>query len=394
MRPLRLLGDILERLKLGDFTQVVGAKSNDEIGALSEAFELFVASFRQIVFQLKDLIHRTRQTSSELRGSSDKATSALGKMSGSTEDIRKKIATLDGEVSQSRQSAGDVRDFISRVAGLITDQAEAITQSSAAIQQMSHATQEIARVAEEKLATAEALQQQAVSGQSEMHETIRLIKQVAESAEMTMEMIEIIQNIASETDLLAINAAIEAAHAGDYGKGFAVVAEEVRRLAESSEESARRIRETLTHVTQHMGRSEESTVRTNAIFSGIVDDIKNVAHSMGELRQVTQELASSGNEVLRALESLLSMTQNVKASSASMNEQVDWIAGSMETLASFSSDAKRSVEELSAGIQEVFATADALRDEGVRNTEIVSELEALVQHFKTDSADQGPSPRG
>ncbi|HPB67005.1 MAG TPA: methyl-accepting chemotaxis protein, partial [Spirochaetales bacterium] len=291
--------------------------------------------------------------------------------------MKNKIVHLDGEVSSSSKSAEDVDSYLSRLSELIADQASAINQSSASIEQMSASINNIAMAAEEKLRVANELESTALEGQSEMEETEQTIKKVSDSASVIMEMIQIIQDIASKTNLLAMNAAIEAAHAGDFGKGFAVVADEIRNLAESSAESAKQITQSLGEVTDYIAVSTSSTEKTGRIFSDIVEQIKGVAMSMSEMKNATGELSIGAKQILEALGSLVSTTEEVKGSSVDMKARVTAIVEAMRSVAAISSDTKYGMEEITIGIDEIYKAAESISRAGGENSESVATLKAL-----------------
>jgi methyl-accepting chemotaxis protein len=388
LRPVGLLTAIVGDLKNSDLTHTIDYKSQDELGSLAQVFNEFILSFKQIILHLRDVVRKTRGISAGLAESSSRASAALEQIGSNAEAMKDRMSVLDGEVALSNKSATDVRTFISEVARMIEEQSTAVSQSSASIEQMSASIQNIARVAEEKLAIADSLESSALSGEGEMKTTIQLIEKVTESANATMKITGVIDQIANQTNLLAINAAIEAAHAGEAGRGFAVVASEVRTLSESSGKSAHEMNNTLAGIAQDVGSSEQSINKTSGIFSEIVGLIKEVAASMAELQRSTGELASGSDQVLRALGALQNISDTVHSSSSAMDKQTSLIADSMESLAQVSAEAKNGMNEIAIGIREVYSSAESVSEAGTENSENVDALEKLIDSFKVDGGEE------
>jgi len=226
-----------------------------------------------------------------------------------------------------------------------------------------------------------------MDGQTEMEETESLIKKVADSASVIMEMIQIIQDIASKTNLLAMNAAIEAAHAGEFGKGFAVVADEIRNLAESSAESAKAITDSLGEVSQYIKVSETSTAKTGVVFSRIVGQIKEVSQSMSEMKNATYELSIGAEQILEALASLVDTTEEVKSSSGEMTGRIASITTAMMRVSEISADTRGGMEEQTLAMAEIYQAAEDISKAGVRNSESVRDLQGLVDKFVVRGAE-------
>ncbi len=389
LKPIVAYVEAFKAASTGDLSVRAEVRAKDEIGRIANYFNDFIGTLESMVREVKGLTDSTERISQDLAASSEETAASLHEIRVNTEGMKNKIVHLDSEVSSSVKSAEDVDSYLSRLSELIADQASAINQSSASIEQMSASINNIATAAEEKLRVASELETTALDGQTEMEETVQTIKKVSASAGVIMEMIQIIQGIASTTNLLAMNAAIEAAHAGEFGKGFAVVADEIRALAESSAESARQITQSLGEVSGYISVSETSTERTGEIFSRIVDQIKGVAMSMSEMKNATHELSIGAQQILEALGSLVSTTDEVKGSSVDMKSRVAVIADAMRSVSAISRDTKYGMEETTIGIDEIYKAAEAISKAGGENSESVSALKELIERFTVGDADAG-----
>ena len=389
---LKPLGHYVKTFQLaatGDLTARATGGAQDEIGRIAGFFNEFIASLEGMVREVKVVTESANQISDELESSSERTAASLHEIRMNTEGMKDKIGRLDSEVLASARSADDVKDFISRLTELIQSQAAAINESSASIEEMSASITNIAKASEEKLRIANELESTALDGQSEMEETEQLIKKVADSTSVIMEMIQIIQDIASKTNLLAMNAAIEAAHAGEFGKGFAVVADEIRNLAESSAESARAITDSLGEVTEFIKVSEASTAKTGEVFSRIVGQIKDVSQSMSEMKNATYELSIGAGQILEALSSLVETTEEVKSSSSEANERIGSISEALKSVSDISADTRSGMEEEALAMNEIYRAAEDISKAGVKNSESVRNLRALVDRFIVESKEIG-----
>lgn len=403
LKPIASYVEAFKSASTGNLTIRADVKAQDEVGRIARFFNDFIGTLEGMVREVKNVAGSAERISLDLASSSEQTAASLHEIRVNTEGMKNKIVHLDSEVSSSSRSADDVNTYLARLSELIGEQASAINESSASIEEMTASIGNIAKAAEEKLRIANDLETTALDGQSEMEETEQVIKKVAASASVIMEMIQIIQDIASKTNLLAMNAAIEAAHAGEFGKGFAVVADEIRNLAESSAESAKQITQSLGEVADYIAVSETSTEKTGEIFTRIVEQIKDVAWSMSEMKNATHELSIGAQQILEALGSLISTTEEVKGSSVDMKQRVATIVDGMRSVAAISSDTKYGMEEITIGINEIYKAAEAISKAGGENSGSVSALKELVERFtvgdsgeplRTGDSQNGNAPGG
>ncbi len=356
--------------------------SEEDDHSVYTALKLMVGNLNDLIQKIKMNTNATKRISEDLAISSESSAGSLEHIRVNMDQLKDKVVHLAGEIDQSSEGVDHVKDFVTHVNQQISSQSTAISESSTAIEEMSASIQSIAKISDEKLRVVNELEKTASVGESEMKDSMEIIKKVADSANIMIEMISVINGIAEQTNLLAMNAAIEAAHAGDSGKGFAVVADEIRKLAEDTSKNSKEISNSLKEVIHYIQISEESTGKTGKSFVDIVSGVKDVTQSMLEIKTAMEELALGSNEILKSLSSVVQLTEGVKNSSKEMNQSVDNIKTSMSQVTKISMETKIGMEDVAGSVNELSQGAENVSQFGAENMGRVGELEELVGQFK------------
>lgn len=394
VRPLVDVADTLKGIAEGegDLTTRLAVVRNDEIGLLSNHFNAFLAAQNRIISQIKDVTGKTRDIGSDLASSSEESATALEEISRNMESMKNKINYLDGEISKSNRLADEVKGFITRLDSLMGSQSSAVDESSAEIQGMLSSIRALAASSEAKLDSSVKLNETARVGEKMMADTIGIIKKVTDSTSIIMDLVKVIANTNRQTNILAMNASIEAAHAGGYGRGFAVVANAIRSLAESTEKSSKGISKSMRDLVRFMQVSRESIEKTGSIFTDIVTGVSDFSAGMVEMKGAMEELSLGSGKIIDSLKALVKVTDEVRNSYASVNGNIQSISKSLEQINLISNETKTGMIEVTQGVGELYTTAKLVSDTGVRNVENISELGELVEKFKVE--EKTPEPTG
>ncbi|GMT48574.1 MAG: hypothetical protein IEMM0008_0113 [bacterium] len=383
-RPIIKGVNFAKDIARGDLTATININTKEETGELAKSLVYMRDSLIKMIADIDEVSTMVSSNGEEISQSAYSLSEVARDQVNNIEEMNSKITHLDQEICLSTQSAIDVDKFIASIVDLIASQASSITESSASIEQMSAAIQNIDQVVETKLDITTKLENRAQEGEKEMRDTTEVIQKVVNSTNVIIDMTKIINEIAEQTHLLSMNAAIEAAHAGEAGLGFAVVAEEVRNLANRSAKSSKEITKSLKEIVQLIHISKESSDKTAKVFSDIVKEIKEVTQGMLETRSATQEMSTGSRQMMEVLDSLISLTEEVKSSSDEMKVRAGSITQSMGHLRNISTDAKRGMDDLSTSVYKLSSNVSSMSVTGEKNTDNVQKLKELVNQFQTN----------
>ena len=195
------------------------------------------------------------------------------------------------------------------------------------------------------------------------------------------EMADTIQQIASQTNLLSMNAAIEAAHAGDAGKGFAVVADEIRKLADTSSQSSANITSIIKEISEGVSETEVKTQRSFEAFNIINREIGETKQAFDELASSTRELSAGGKQILDAMTVLQDVTTSIKGASEEMATGSERIVRGQLELKDISDQVTKGMMEISGGTEEIAAAAEEIVNHSSELATVVTSLKEETDNF-------------
>ena len=384
VKPLKAVGITLKEISegAGDLTKSIDYVKRNEFGDLATYFNAFSSSLNCAITSVKRLTGENVGVSGRLAKASEASSVSLKQISANADAISDRTAGLDTAINEANSTILSFREFLGTVAGRISEQAAEISASSASIEQMAGSIGNVSMTLQAKLAAAKELANFAEDGSVVMNDTVDNIRKITGSTEVINDALQIITTIGEQTNMLAMNAEIEAAHAGEEGKGFAVVAEEVRKLAEESTIRAAEISTSLKEIMSLIMATEKSSTKSGELFGRIVHRIGDVRDGMMEVENSMSELSDGSKQILASLGSLVESTTNIKDFSAKMTGKVEEIVRADVMIAGISGEIKDSIIEMSSGITELSKSLEKVSRSGSINAQNVAQIESLTSGFK------------
>ncbi len=324
LSSLNSLGSIMEELAEGegDLTASLPV-SEDEIGQVSYCFNQFIETLRSLIRDVKGNVKNSLILSEILNESSSKTSRSAGEIAESMEYLTGRFGELDNTMSKSFDSLRGLSGQVDIFDGQIEEQAAMVEETTAAVTEMKASLAKVAEISRKKQLVVEGLKGSARAGidlLSDMSGEFQ--EQVSSRMDDVMAMNKVVASVAAQTNLLAMNAAIEAAHAGDAGRGFSVVADEIRKLAETASSSAKEIDGILKMVRKGVENTARKSEETGLVFQEIEGEVEDTVQAFSEIAGSTHELSMGGDHVLQASSTLSNFTVQVKGASQEMTSSL------------------------------------------------------------------------
>jgi methyl-accepting chemotaxis protein len=382
--PLKYMMTIFTAVGEGDLTRQLDIHRKDEIGDMAVVFNGTLEKIKSLVMTIKNQAVTLFDIGNELAGNMTETAAAINEITANIQSIKGRVINQSASVTETNATMEQITINIDKLKGHVDRQSESVSQSSSAIEEMIANVQSVTQTLVKNSGNVKELIESSEAGRSGLQEVAADIQEIARESEGLLEINAVMENIASQTNLLSMNAAIEAAHAGEAGKGFAVVADEIRKLAENSGEQSKTISTVLKKIKDSIDKITKSTESVLNKFEAIDSGVRTVSDQEENIRNAMEEQGEGGKQILEAVGQLNEVTQNVKAGSAEMLEgsrQIIQESGNLETA---TQEISEGMNEMAVGADQINVAVDRVNAISGKNKESIDVLVKEVAKFKVE----------
>jgi len=323
--------------------------------------EKALAAIRKIK-ELLDASSTTLDTSRLIAKDHAAVDSAVTEVTSKVGDLRVDMQRLKSSMSQALESVRRTEEQVAVFKGLLEEQNGRVFEATSSVNEMSASLDATARIARDKKAATEALLETISRTLDGMKATDDSFRRAAEEMNSLMEVNEIVSDIAGRTNLLAMNAAIEAAHAGNAGKGFAVVAGEIRKLASSTSENSMLIAKNLKGIMESFRTTGAFLETTFEAMSAIVKEIREVSNAFLELSASTGEMSEAGKSTLESIDRLQREGGRIGESSGRIEAEQKNVGARIEQVVSFAKDMEDAMQAIASAMRKIEASSKSVNE--------------------------------
>ncbi|MCL2805990.1 MAG: methyl-accepting chemotaxis protein [Treponema sp.] len=368
----------------GDLTHQLVVSSKDEIGDVAKYFNETLEKIKNMIKNIKKDTTVLSEIGNDLASDMNETAAAINEINANVQSIKTRIINQSASVSETHATMDQVVTNINKLNGHVESQTHNISLASSAIEQMVANTRSVTESLVKNAANVKALREASEVGRHGLQDVASDIQEIARESEGLLEINSVMQNIASQTNLLSMNAAIEAAHAGDVGKGFAVVADEIRKLAESSNEQSKTTGVVLKKIKDCIDKITSSTDNVLNKFEAIDSGVTIVVQQEENIRHAMEEQEIGSKQILQGIANVNDITRQVNSGSQEMLEGSKEVIRESEGLEKQTQEISSGINEMAQGAEQINIAVHHINDLSVKNRENIVLLQEEVAKFKVE----------
>jgi len=372
----------------GDLTRIITINSKDEIGGLANYFNFTMKKIRNLVGTIKYKINGLNHTSFELSVNMSNTSSAVQQITSNLDNMRNLMIKQEKGANEAGRAVGDIKENIDNLKKIIEQQTESVNMSSSAIEEMTANIHSVTQTLEGNSKNVGTLTEASENGKTGLQEVAQEIQEIAHDSEGLLQINAVMNNIASQTNLLSMNAAIEAAHAGESGRGFAVVADEIRKLAESSSKQSKTTAAMLKKIKTSIDNITKSSNDVLGRFDAIDSSVKTVAVHEQNILNAMEEQEIGGKQILESIGRLRDITTSVKKGSDDMAESGKILVQETDEFIKTSKETVEGMNEILDGVNQINDSVNHVNEMSLENNRNFDALKLETEKFNVTDGDE------
>lgn len=384
LKPLQVVEEAITGIASGDadLTKRIDIKSNNEIGFVVKGFNAFASKLQDIIGQIKGSKDELLEAGEDLTAATEDTSSSITEIIANIESMRHHIEAQNQSVSQTAGAVNEIASNIESLEHMIESQSSGVAQASAAVDQMIGNISSVNNSMEKMAQSFGELRSNSQMGISKQKSVNDKITEIEVQSKMLQEANVAISAIAAQTNLLAMNAAIEAAHAGEAGKGFAVVADEIRKLSETSTAQSKTIGNQLKNIKNSITLVVSASSESSVAFEQVSRKLEETDALVMQIQAAMQEQNEGSKQITEALHNMNDSTVEVHTASGEMSEGNKMILKEVQILQNAALSISQGMEEMTVGARKINETGAALSGVSSKITASIAKIGEQVDKFK------------
>ena len=384
VKPLKVVRESIHEIASGDadLTQQIVVKSNNEIGALGDGFNAFMDKLRTIIGGVKDSKEILGDVNIGLQKRIEENGRSIEAIIGDLSDIGSQVQNQADSVSQTVSAVEEISQNIQSLENMIETQSSGVVEASAAVEEMIGNISSVNNSVGYMAKSFDSLIQNTEEGIQRQNDVNERIRNIEEQSKALQTANKTISDIAGQTNLLAMNAAIEAAHAGEAGKGFSVVADEIRKLSETSSAQSKTIREELLKIEGSINDVVNASQASTDMFVEVSNSITQTQQLVLQIKGAMEEQQEGSKQIGDALKLMNDNTSEVRAASHEMAEGNKSILAEIDQLRNTTGVIRESMDKISQSTGDIKETSNSLSEIADSVTSAVEQIGGQIDLFK------------